>query len=220
MSKTLTQSEFHTKSEAIYSHLMSNLTEYNIPTSEFDTLTGPRIIYLAIYALASIEHKATRNHQQVEQLDDATDTYKPITQHIEAAWIKNNPFIPNSVKIEMFCHIDDHIRHAHNGPVTIPVAGAPDLNIPRHVGFYYRDSATPDKTAKPDPDDVCEAWVCFPKDDTSPRIFNYRTDSSTDKISIPFTDDEAGKTVVIRLCWKNKKGRGEFGADITVIVPK
>ncbi len=217
-----TQLEFHVKELAINANLASNLVAYKIPVEEFATLAGPKAAYEGFYAVASEEHKATRNHVQVGQLDDATKTYKPLLQHIEAAWIKNNPFIPNSVKIAMFCHIDDHVRHPHNGPTTIPVkSGLPDMNTPRHVGFHYRDSATPDKTAKPDVDDVCEAWVCIvPTDPALPHIFNYRCDSSTDKLSVAFTEAEAGKNVIIRLCWKNNKGRGEFGEDTNVIVPK
>ncbi len=217
MSTPLTQSEFKTKSDAFNSILGPDIVSYKIPTEEWDTLAAPKATYDAIYAVANETKKATRNHNQVAQLTDATDTYKPVLAHIETAWVKSNPFIPNSIKIECFVHIDSGVHHNHGAPSTIPVAGLPDFNTPRHVGFYYRDSATPSKTAKPDPDDFCEAWVSF--DTGAGAVFNYRCESSKDNISIPFTDVEAGKTAVIRLCWKNKKGRGEFGVNITVVVP-
>ena len=225
MSHTLSQKEFHTKQDAINTNLAPNLVAYNVPGSEFGTIAHPKGAYDTIYPLANEDMKATRNHIQVAQLQDATDVYKPVIQHIEAAWIKNNPFIPNSVKIAMFCHIDSGVRHKHEGPSTIPVAGLPDYNVPRHVGFHYRDSATPTKTAKPDPDDVCEAWVYIIPAPVAgvtppPPVFIYRNDSSVDKISIPFSDTEAGKDATVRLCWKNKKGRGEFSVDIPVLIPR
>ena len=216
---TLTQKEFNIKQEAVYTNLEPNLVAYKVPTEEFATLTGPKAIYDAIYLLANEGMKDTRNHIQVGQLTDATDTYKPLMEHVIAAWVKYNPFIPNSTKIAMHCPIDSGVHHVHLGPSTIPVPGLPDFNVPRHVGMYYRDSATPTKTAKPDVDDVCDAWVYVDMGDGAKKVFNYRCESSKDNISIPFTDEEAGKPAVIRLCWKNKKGRGEFSADINVVIP-
>jgi hypothetical protein len=219
-SHRITQKDFNIKQQAMNDNLGPNLVAYKVPEQEFETLSAPKIAYDAAYLVGNEDLKDTRNHNQVKQLTDATDTYKYLLAHIEAAWVKHNPFIPNSVKIDMHCHINDDVRHKHPGPSSIPVPGQLDFNIPRHVGMHYRDSETPDKTAKPDADDVCEAWVYVNMGDGATVIFNYRFESSKDSISIPFTDAEAGKEAIIRLCWKNKKGRGEFSADIKVVIPQ
>jgi len=112
----------------------------------------------------------------------------------------------------------DTVKTASPAPTTAPL-GSVDYGKLRHT-IHFRDSATPDKRAKPKGMQGCEIWRFIgTAPPTSESDYNYvATDTDSPYVAF-YTMADAGKKVYYLLRWLSKSGeRGEWSETIEATI--
>lgn len=114
--------------------------------------------------------------------------------------------------------VRDTVKTASPAPTTAPM-GSVDYGKLRHT-INFRDSATPDKKAKPKGMQGCEIWRFIgTAPPTAESDYSYvATDSDSPYVSF-FPMEDAGKKVYYLLRWLSKSGeRGEWSETIEATI--
>lgn len=112
----------------------------------------------------------------------------------------------------------DKIKTDAPAPSTAPI-GWVDYGKLKHI-IRFRDSATPDKKAKPDGMRGCEIWYFIGDDPpTSEDDYAYLATDSSTPYTVMYEMKDAGKTVFYQLRWLSNSGeRGEWSDTIEATI--
>ncbi len=112
----------------------------------------------------------------------------------------------------------DAVKTASPKPSTAPI-GWVDYGKLKHT-IHFRDSATPDKKAKPDGMQGCEIWHFIGANaPASADDYDYLATDSNSPYIVFYEASDAGKKVFYQLRWLSKSGeRGEWSETIEATI--
>lgn len=111
----------------------------------------------------------------------------------------------------------DKVKTDSSAPTTAPM-GWVDYGKLKHV-IHFRDSATPDKKAKPKGMKGCDIYRCVGTVPTSENDYRYVANDSDSPYTIYYDMADAGKKVYYLLRWVSNSGEvGEWSETIEATI--
>ncbi|MEI6816880.1 MAG: hypothetical protein WCL14_09745 [Bacteroidota bacterium] len=224
MSHYRTDSEFYAYQGNVVDGVTGHLVEFSIPADELAPVVVLKIIYEEKYALGSHDMADVRSDNDIHNLQIAKREYTLVFNSFVSSNVKNNKKISDFLKNEWGVHIDSTVRVATEVCSTFPVGSKVDTNTPSHVKIEFKDSGHSSKADR----GVCQSWVFVVELDkdgheilpVSDDDYRYSCDSNTDKIDLKCKLVDGGKKMLVKLCYKNNVGKGEYGPKLTVTIPR
>jgi len=231
MSTPKSDTAFDLKQDAVFTVTRDNMVDWAIPADEHEKLVIPMGKWIAAFAVGGEAQKLKRTPLQTETKTLARGVLEPVMNDFVAAWVKNNPKIPDEKKIEMYVHIDTGSYHHNVAPTTFPVDTNVNTGTPNQITVDMKDS---EATGAGKPAGVLriESWVfiseAVAKDGevtyTSPAsdadYYHHGNDASEMKATTKFDSADAGKGVYIKHAYSNNVGRGPLGRAVITVIPK
>jgi hypothetical protein len=145
----LTDKRFDLKQNSIYEDCGLNIVVWKIPVEEYNLLTPEKNIWDPAFAVASLEQRLTRSPLQTTTKQNWRKVYEPVMNTFVKRWVKNNPFIPNGKKLEMYIHIDTGSIYHNTKPKSHPKPHKIDTTASLQITIHEEDTITNGR-GKPD----------------------------------------------------------------------
>ena len=224
MTKKLTEAEFNKKQHAVIAGCAANLVEFNIPNEAYDPLLPLQEQYEEKYVLGCNAAKQTRSKIDVANLVIAHKALKKPFNIFVRSYVKYNIKISNDLKNKWNVHIDSDSRTKTGLPQSFPRRTKVDLNTPSHVIIGFKDSGKSSAAER----GVVQAWIFIVNVDkdghdilpASDEDYKYVCDGKEQKVKVKCKLKDGGKEMMVKLCYKNHVGQGEFGPVITATIPR
>jgi hypothetical protein len=211
----LSDSDLLAKSRTYEAFVTANASDLNLVTADSDAMKGVNNAF---------EASQVQKGDLENQLDGVIELNAENRQNVLREWRRqrNVLYADTSISDNVLASAGlpprDTTKTDAPKPTTAPI-GWVDYGKLKHT-IHFRDSATPDKKAKPEGMKGCEIWYFIGSTaPTSEKDWDYLTTDSNSPYIAFYEAADAGKKVFYQLRWISKSDeRGEWSETIEATI--